>query len=256
MACSSCHTAPFAESVYAQADAIAPRRARGTDGSCPSLAHHQQNPGSDHEPSGPLCRAHAVDVTTDPPVFDPRDYLDALIARHDNRIKYIVANFSGWHGRPNTLPDMICGPDTAWKWQQNGSFKRDHATAPHVHYSFWPSAENSTAPFFIGGDGPQPAQPPPPPAPPVTTDLGAAAVHITDLSMNLDGAGNGHIPVKGVKASQVIAVTGIATQSPEKVGHYTAIPTVNLTIGADGWAEVVVEHGPTNGPATVRVAHV
>lgn len=101
-----------------------------------------------------------------------------------------------------------------------------------------------------------PPTPPPPPHAPVTTDFGAAPVKITDLSMNLDGAGNGHVPVKDVKASQVVAVTGIATPSPEKVGHYTSVPTVNLTIGADGWAEIVVERGPAGGPVTVRVAHI
>lgn len=100
----------------------------------------------------------------------------------------------------------------------------------------------------------QPAPPPIPLPPPVTTDLGDA-MRITDIPMRLGADGNGHIPVPGIKASQVLAVTGIATPSPEKTGRYTTIPIVNLTIGADGWAEVVVEKGGPGLACTVRVAH-
>lgn len=148
----TCVQPPFVYTVWGDANRIAPARAKGTDGGCPSQAHHQQNPTSDHEPSGPHSYCHAVDVTTNPPVFDPRDYLAAIIARRDARVKYIVANFSGWHGQPNTLPDVICGPLTSWRWEQNGSFKRDHALAPHVHFSFTVAAEQSTAPFFLPED--------------------------------------------------------------------------------------------------------
>lgn len=246
----TCTVPPFVKAVLEEADRIEPNRRTSSDGGCASQAHHAQNPDSDHEGSGPHDYCHAVDVSVDPPRFDPRDYLEELIRRRDPRIKYIVANFSGWNGRPNTLPDVICGPETGWLWVQNGSFKRDHAESPHVHYSFWPSAEYSTAAFFIAASAPLT----PPPAP-VTTDLGAAAVKITDISMNLDAHGNGHVPVAGVKAGQVLAVTGIATPSPEKIGGYRPLPTVNLTIGKDTFAEVVVEGGAPHDRATVRVAH-
>lgn len=99
-----------------------------------------------------------------------------------------------------------------------------------------------------------PPAPPVPLPPTVTTTLGDD-VQITDIPMRLGSDGNGHVPVPGVKASQVLAVTGIATPSPEKAGGYTTIPTVNLTIGADGWAEVVVERGGPGFACTVRVAH-
>lgn len=246
----ACHPSPFPLAVLAEASRIAPHRRTSSDGICGDERHAAEV--SDHNPDSRGI-PHAVDVSVDPGVFDPRDYLDAIVARGDPRLKYIVANFSGWRGLPNTLPDVIWDPSVALSWRQNGSFKRDHAISPHVHFSFTVAAEQSTTPLF-GASGP-PAPPAPPP-PPITTDLGAADVKITDITMNLDGAGNGHVPVKGVKAGQVVAVTGIAAPSPEKVGKYLPIPRVNLTIGEDTFAEVVVEGGAPHAAATVRVAHI
>lgn len=135
----TCHPSAFPKFMLSSATAIAPHRRTGTDGICASSQHHANNPDSDHEPDYRGI-PHAVDVSVDPGVFDPRDYLDVLV--HDHRFKYIVANFSGWRGKPNNLPDVIYENG---HWQQNGSFKRDHATAPHVHFSFVQAAENSTA---------------------------------------------------------------------------------------------------------------
>lgn len=143
----SCHPSPFPEHVLREADSISPHRRTSTDGICADQRHLEQGT-SDHIPDARGI-PHAVDISVDPPTFDPRDYLGGIVARRDARVKYIVANFSGWHGQPNTLPDVIWDPAVSLAWRQNGSFKRDHATSPHVHVSFTVAAENSTAPFFI-----------------------------------------------------------------------------------------------------------
>lgn len=145
----TCVAPPFARAVLAEATRIAPRRRTSSDGTCASPAHHAQNPTSDHEPSGPHNYCHAVDISIDPGVFDPRDYLAAIIARHDPRLEYFVTNFSGWRGQPWNLPDVIYDLRVSPSWRQNGPYSQAHAGASaHVHLSFPPSAEQSTAPFF------------------------------------------------------------------------------------------------------------
>lgn len=248
---SDCHPTAFPNAVLAEASRISPNRRKTSDGICGDPRHRAEV--SDHNPDSRGI-PHAVDISQSTPgspfwlpsygIFDAHAYGWAIGARMlsgvERRVKYLVS-FNGQH-------DVILDPAVSRDWRPNPT-GTEHAS--HLHVSFTVGAEQSVAPFFGVIAPPAPVPVPPP----VTTDLGDTPVEFTDISMKLGGNGNGHVPVPGVKAAQVVAVTGIATPSPEKVGHYTPIPVVNLTIGADGFAEIVVEGGPANGPATVRVAH-
>jgi hypothetical protein len=150
----TCNPPPFALSVLSEASRISPRRRKSSDGICASAAHHQQNPGSDHEPSGPHSYAHAVDVSQSTPgapfwnakygLFDAHAYGFAIAQRmrsgEEKRVKYLVS-FLGGH-------DVIFDPAVSMAWRENGT-GTEHAS--HLHVSFLPSAEQSTAPFFNGG---------------------------------------------------------------------------------------------------------
>lgn len=248
---SDCHPSAFPQAVLAEASRISPRRRTTSDGICGDSEHRARV--SDHNPDSRGI-PHAVDISQSTPgspywdpkysVFDAHAYGDQIASRmltgSERRVKYLVS-FRNGH-------DQIFDPAVSLDWRPNAT-GTEHAS--HLHVSFTVGAEQSVAPFLAYA----PPAPPTPLPDPVTTDLGDAPVKITDIPMKLGGNGNGHVPVVGVKAGEVFAVTGIATPSPEKEGHYTPIPVVNLTIGANGFAEVVVEGGPPNGPATVRVAH-
>lgn len=248
----TCTPSAFPLSVLAEASRISPRRRTSSDGICGDARHAAEN--SDHNPDSRGI-PHAVDISQSTPgapfwlptygIFDAHTYGFAIAGRMragvETRVKYLVSFLAGH--------DVIFDPAVSMTWRPNAT-GTEHAS--HLHVSFTDAAEQSTAPFFAVD-----AQPAPPihVPPPVTVDLGDATMQFTDISMQLDNLGNGHVPVPGVDSGRVVAVTGIATPSPEKVGHYTTIPTVNLTIGANGFAEIVVERGQPNGPATVRVAH-
>lgn len=104
--------------------------------------------------------------------------------------------------------------------------------------------------------------PAPKPAPipaPVTIPTTEEDEVQTDISMKLDTHGDGHLPVKangkGVKAKDVRSATVIATRDPDVAHRYDPIPRCAITIGTDGFAEVVVEGGLPSGPASIRVIH-
>ncbi len=251
-----CTPSAFPLAVLAEATRISPHRRTSSDGICGDAAHQATH--SDHNPDARGI-PHAVDISQSTPgapfwlpsygLFDAHAYgwviAERMKAGTETRVKYLVSFLNGH--------DVIFDPAVSMTWRLNAT-GTEHASHLHVSFDYTLAAENSTAPFFL------PATPTPPPVvvipPPVTTDLGDRPVKLTDISMKLDSAGNGHVPVAGVRSGAVVAVTGIATPSPEKIGRYVPIPSVNLTIGADGYAEIVVEHGPPSGPATVRVAHV
>lgn len=111
------------------------------------------------------------------------------------------------------------------------------------------------------GQYPAPSSPvpAPKPQPPTTTPFPGGPV--PDLTIfeqaipALDEHGAGHVPIPGVKSGSVFSWGAIATPDPAKVGHYVPIPSVSLTIGADGFAELVLENGQPHGPASVRAVH-
>lgn len=91
--------------------------------------------------------------------------------------------------------------------------------------------------------------------PPVTVSISEVAMHQTDLSMKLDSRGDGHVPVSGVKAVDVHGVFPIAVPDPAVTGSYTPVHRAALTIGTNGFAEIVVEGGLPNALTSVRVLH-
>lgn len=112
------------------------------------------------------------------------------------------------------------------------------------------------------GQYPAPASPvpaPPPPPPTSTHHAGGPMATGYDIFeqaiVALDEHGAGHVPIPGVHASDVFSIMPIATPDPAKTGGYYPIPSVSLTIGADGNAELVLEHGQPHGPASVRACH-
>jgi len=111
--------------LFNQADRIAPTRGRESDGAFPSPEHHQQNPGSDHEPhqvawtTDLICTAG--DYTHDPARgFDADKLAEQLRLGRDPRIKYVIRRqrmFSSYpaHGVP------------AWTWRDYaGTYHGDH----------------------------------------------------------------------------------------------------------------------------------
>lgn len=80
---------PAALAVLKQATALWPKRNKLSDGLLPSLAHQQQNPGSDHN-SG-----LAVDLTHDPANgVDCKDLFQRLKA--DDRVTYLIHDGKIW----------------------------------------------------------------------------------------------------------------------------------------------------------------
>lgn len=95
-----------------------PDRSTASDGSIASAAHSRANPSSDHEADRTDGLVKALDLTDDPPRFDPDDFADQLIARRDSRIKYVIKDGRIWrsykhhagHPAPWT-PEPYTGPN-------------------------------------------------------------------------------------------------------------------------------------------------
>lgn len=126
--------APSLISLETEADRIAPRRSRVSDGSIGDPNH--SNRISDHNPSGGFV--HAIDIT-----HDPRGGMDIhaqarkIAARHDGRIKYIISN------------NMIAEAENGFRWRRyNGANPHTH----HAHFSVRPTrlARYDTSPWFGG----------------------------------------------------------------------------------------------------------
>lgn len=158
MTCTNCNTPPFAHAVLAEADKLVPGRRRSSDGTCGDAAHRAEI--SDHNPSGPNCYCHAVDIsqsTPGSPYWDPKyAVFDAhaygweigrrMIAGTEKRVKYLVS-FNG-------QVDVILNLAVSSNWRVNGTPKQDHAS--HLHVSFMPAAEQSVAPFLAYAAPPVP----------------------------------------------------------------------------------------------------
>lgn len=149
--------APSLIALEAQADKLAPRRSRASDGSIGDRAHASRH--SDHNPSGGYV--HAIDITHDPKNgMDIHAHARNIAARRDNRIEYIISNW------------MIAKRDDGFKWRRytgtNGHTKHAHFSVRHTTL-----ARYDTSPWFNGLIlFPTPTSPPvvQPPKPPVITN--------------------------------------------------------------------------------------
>lgn len=142
--------------LEAEADHLAPRRSRASDGSIGDQAHRQRK--SDHNPSGGYV--HGLDLTHDPAGgFDAHAHARAVALRADPRIEYVISNGQIWE-------------------RQTKRWKRYRGQNPHNHHAHFSirhtsSARNDAGPWLAGIPARPPvAQPPastqtpaPPPAP-------------------------------------------------------------------------------------------
>lgn len=112
--------------LFNQLNQAAPNRKRDSDGTFPSPEHHQQNPGSDHEPhlvpgvGAEICTAG--DYTHDPANgADMAIMTEELRRSRDPRIKYVIFRdrmFSSYPARG--IP--------AWTWRDySGTYHGNHA---------------------------------------------------------------------------------------------------------------------------------
>ncbi len=136
-----------------------PNRSTRSDGSIASAAHSKQNPTSDHEVDRKDGQVKALDLTDDPPRFDPDDFADVLIRRRDARLKYVIKDGMIWRsyakpGLPAWVPEKYRGP--------NGHFS-------HAHISVTDQGARSTATWFPASS--KPSSPPPPVKPKEQDDM-------------------------------------------------------------------------------------
>lgn len=138
----TCRPAPAVACALTQADVRWPSRADGADGTCASEQHHQQNPGSDHEP-GPDGLAEAFDLTDDPDGGpDTAVEAERLRLRRDPRIKYVICDrrmFSSY------------GTSTraAWTW---GEYHGADPHTGHMHVSIVAGARYDTSSWWEDDD--------------------------------------------------------------------------------------------------------
>lgn len=126
--------APSLIALEAQADRLAPRRSRASDGSIGDQAHSNRH--SDHNPSGGYV--HAIDITHDPKNgMDIHAHARNMAARKDGRLEYIISNW------------MIAERETGFRWRRyTGSNGHTH----HAHFSIRHTtlARFDTSPWFGG----------------------------------------------------------------------------------------------------------
>lgn len=126
--------APSLIALEAQADRLAPRRSRASDGSIGDQAHANRN--SDHNPSGGYV--HAIDITHDPKNgMDIHAHARNIAARHDGRIEYIISNWK------------IAKRSNGFRWERyTGTNGHTH----HAHFSIRHTmlARYDTSPWFGG----------------------------------------------------------------------------------------------------------
>lgn len=150
MTCTSCHTPQIAHTIWDQATALAPTRRTDSDGACPSAEHIKNSPNSDHNPSGPGCFGHAVDLSHDPAHgMDAHGWADEIAAQYIAAgpaerqarfgwLKYIVS-FNGVH-------DIIFDPSVSLTWRLNSTGTEHYQ---HTHFSITDSGLTFTGPIFV-----------------------------------------------------------------------------------------------------------
>ena len=115
---------PAAVAALRQATALAPKRAKASDGLLPSAAHLVQNPDSDHN------TGLAFDLT-----HDPDNGIDAgecfIKWREDNRVDYLIFDHKIW---------------SKAKGVRKYTGKNPHTK--HIHCSIKKSQGDNTSPWF------------------------------------------------------------------------------------------------------------
>lgn len=108
--------APSLIALEAEANLLAPRRSKRSDGSIGDLAHASR--ASDHNPAGGWV--HGLDLTHDPSGgYDAHAQARRIAARRDIRINYIISNGMIWYYRTN-------------QWQK---YYGANKHTSHAHYS-------------------------------------------------------------------------------------------------------------------------
>lgn len=140
---------PSLKAMVSEANRIAPRRSKHSDGSIGNAAHAART--SDHNVYGGWV--HAVDLTHDPKGgFDAHAYARKVAARKDPRIAYIISNGQIWH-------------HSTGKWTKYTKANK-HTTHAHFSIKKTPEARADTRSWF-GNEASVPNIPPPtvPPTP-------------------------------------------------------------------------------------------
>lgn len=152
--------APALIAMEAEADRIAPRRRRTSDGSIGDQAHAARK--SHHNPDGGYV--DALDISHDPANgMDVHAHARAMIARQDPRLEEVISNRQ------------------IWTWARRAEGWRRYTGANghtiHAHFVVKNSHRNDTSPWFKSGlpFPTKPVPPPytPPPAPTEDTDVTA-----------------------------------------------------------------------------------
>lgn len=122
-----------------------PDRAKRSDGSIASAAHSKQNPSSDHEADRGDGMVKAIDLTDDPPRFDPDDLCEQIRLRRDGRVKYMISDrrICRSYAKPNV---------PAWTWSP---YTGSNAHESHAHISVTDAGANDTSTWFPAGTPPQ-----------------------------------------------------------------------------------------------------
>lgn len=144
----ACHPSPAAQLALREATALFPNRRRTSDGTCASATHHQQNPGSDHEPNirvGDKWYESAFDLSHDPTSgCDAHKFAELLRTIRDPRIKYVISNsrmYSSYSGHDAKTGKLF----RPWEWRPY--YGSNHHTT-HMHVSILPDYIFDTKPWW------------------------------------------------------------------------------------------------------------
>lgn len=146
--------APSLAALEDEANRVAPRRSTASDGSIGDTAHQARV--SDHNPAGGVV--HAIDLTHDPAGgFDAHAHAQAIAARRDVRVKYVISNRRIWT------------PDQRGWHAYTGANPHDR----HIHVSIkdTPAAENDRSVWLPWAGTPTPSPIVPPVSVPATVPI-------------------------------------------------------------------------------------
>lgn len=129
--------APSLDAARSEADRLAPRRSRRSDGTIGDAAHSASV--SDHNPTA-AGWVNALDLTHDPAGgFNAHGWADVISLRNDPRVKYLISAGRIWNPTRGDRPG-------AWR-PYTGSNRHDS----HLHISIrdTPAARNDRGPWFL-----------------------------------------------------------------------------------------------------------
>ncbi len=185
--------APALEQLWREANAIAPRRDRSSDGSIGDPAHAARTSNHNPQESGRIDWVDAIDIDHDPANgMDIHARVRQWVAAGDDRLEEVISNGRIW----------------TWARRHEGWRKYSGANAHtlHAHITVRDSHRHSTRPWFVGvpafpTPGPPPYRPPAAPAPPAAPQSEEDDMHLIVIR---DKKGIAHILPSGrtVKISE------------------------------------------------------